>query len=75
VSEIIEHPDRIEDEPEPEVNLVAFGDSAVEFEVLVWLDSPRGRRTVRDRVYRRIFNRFDEEGIEIPFSQRVVHQK
>ncbi len=74
VYDILDEEDRVEDEPEPEVNMEGFGDNALEFQILVWLDSPRGRRTVRNRVYRRIFHRFNEENIEIPYPQRVVHQ-
>jgi len=41
--------------------------------VLAWIDGPRGKRRVRDHVYRRTLARFAEAGIEIPFPQRVVH--
>lgn len=72
---IVEATDRVLPEPEPEVNVKAFGDSAVALQVLVWIDGPRGKRAVRDHVYRRALARFEEEGIEIPFPQRVVHLK
>ncbi len=65
--------DRILPEPEPEVNVTALGDNAVVLQVLVWIDGPRGKRAVRDRIYRETLAQFQAEDIEIPFPQRVVH--
>lgn len=45
---------------------------AVTLQILVWLDGPRGKRRVRDRIFREALGRFAEAGIEIPFPQRVV---
>ncbi len=73
LDEILHTHDRILSEPAPEVNVTALDDSAVEIQVLAWIDGPRGKRRVRDHVYRRALARFDETGIEIPFPQRVVH--
>ena len=63
----------ISEEQEPEVIFDGFGDSALEFSIYVWLDGPRGRRHVRNAFNRKLLTRFREEGIEIPFPQRVVH--
>ena len=70
--EIIQASGRVLGEPEPEVNVTALGESAVELQVLVWIDQPRGKRAVRDRIYREALARFEEAGIEIPFPQRAV---
>jgi len=64
--------DRILSTPPPEVNVTALGDHAIVLQVLLWIDAPRGKRAVRDDVYRRALSRFAEAGIEIPFPQRVV---
>jgi len=72
VSEILQSSDRILSEPTPEVNVTSLGDNAVILQVLVWIDGPRGKRSVRDQVYRRVLAQFEEAGIEIPFPQRVV---
>lgn len=69
---IVQDIDRVRPEPEPEVNVAALGDNAVSLQVLVWIDGPRGKRAVRDQVYRRALARFEDAGIEIPFPQRVV---
>jgi MscS family membrane protein len=64
---------RILPEPAPEVNVRSLGDNAVVLQVLVWIDVPRGKRSVRDQVYREALRRFEAAGIDIPFPQRVVH--
>jgi MscS family membrane protein len=73
LQDIVRGQARILAEPAPEVNVAALGDNAIELQVLVWIDAPRGKRTVRDRVYREALLRFRAAGIEIPFPQRVVH--
>lgn len=74
LQDIVRGQARILAEPAPEVNVVALGDNAIELQVLVWIDAPRGKRTVRDRVYRDALTRFRAADIEIPFPQRVVHR-
>jgi len=66
---------RILSDPEPEVNVRSLGDSAVTLQVLAWIDAPRGKRGVRDAVYRCALTQLAEAGIEIPFPQRVVQLK
>ncbi len=73
ILEGLEEEHEISNEQEPEVIFDGLGDSALEFSVYVWLDGPRGRRHVRDAFNRQVLARFREEGIEIPFPQRVVH--
>lgn len=70
--DILRGTDRILQAPAPEVNVASLGDHAVVLQVLLWIDAPRGKRAVRDDVYRRALSRFAEAGIDIPFPQRVV---
>ena len=63
---------RILSAPAPEVNVRRLGDNAIVLQVLVWIDAPRGKRAVRNAVYRRALTEFEEAHIEIPFPQRVV---
>jgi len=60
---------------EPQVRLVNFGDSALEFQTLLWLSRPGIRRPNRSRgMYLwALETRLREAGIEIPFPQRDVH--
>jgi MscS family membrane protein len=73
LQDIMRRQPRILPEPAPEVNVRALGDDAVTLQILVWIDGPRGKRSVRDQVYREALAQFDAAGIDIPFPQRVVH--
>jgi small-conductance mechanosensitive channel len=58
----------------PAVRFVEYGDSSINFELLIWMnvrDVPR--RKVRSALYFAIFEAFREAGIEIPFPQRDIH--
>jgi len=68
-----ENPDVLDD-PAPVVRLMAFGDSAVEFELRVWsttLVHKRGK-LISDLNFA-IYDTFQQHGIEMPFPQRDVH--
>ena len=60
-------------EPPPSVRLVSFGDSAMEFQVLVWITQPEFRAKATDQINRAICEEFQRRGIEMPFPQREVH--
>jgi MscS family membrane protein len=72
LQDILHGQGRILPVPEPEVNVRTLGDSAVTLQILAWIDAPRGKRGVRDAVYRSALTQLTEAGIEIPFPQRVV---
>lgn len=58
---------------DPLVLLVEFGDSAVVFEVSVWIDDPWVLRRVRSDLNEAIWWAFKEKGIVIAFPQLDVH--
>lgn len=60
------------DEPEPRVRVREFADSAVDVELLFWVSAPVLRGRAKHAMFKRIHARFREEGIEIPYPQRVV---
>ncbi|MEO5867202.1 MAG: mechanosensitive ion channel domain-containing protein [Sphingomonas sp.] len=65
---------RVLKSPKPNVWLSAFGDNAVEHEILVWISDPEsGVGNVRSDVLNRLWWLFKEHGIEVPYPQRVVH--
>ncbi|MEZ4503211.1 MAG: mechanosensitive ion channel [Dehalococcoidia bacterium] len=66
------HPDVLR-EPEPHVRLNAFGDSAWDMELLVWLGTPTHWRDIRSVINFAIVEEFRERGVEIPFPQRDLH--
>lgn len=63
----------VAEHPEPRVRLRALGDSALQFELLCWIDEPVLRGRTLDSLYEAVYNRFREEGIEIPFPKRDVY--
>ena len=64
----------VSDYKEPVVRFVGYGDSSIDFDLLVWIDVHNvPRRQVRSSLYFAIFDEFKKAGIEIPFPQRDVH--
>ena len=62
-------------DPTPRVRFREFGDSALLFQVLFWIEKPEMRGRVTDHINGCIYSKFMEESIEIPFPQRTVHVK
>lgn len=66
--------DRVLREPAPVVLLKNFGESGIDMELAVWIDTPEaGELLLRSDLNWAIWEGFRREGIEIPFPQRVVH--
>ena len=61
--------------PEPRVRFREFGDSSLNFQLMVWIDEPVLRGRAVDELNTGIYKRFLAENIEIPFPQRVVHMQ
>lgn len=67
---------RVQDDPEPKCQMMGFGDSSVDLELRIWItDPPNGRANVCSEVLLEVWDRFHEQGIEIPFPQRDLHVK
>jgi small-conductance mechanosensitive channel len=60
-------------DPLPRVRFREFGDSALKFQLLAWIDEPRLRGQAIDDLNTNIYKSFQKEGLEIPFPQRDVH--
>ncbi|MFW3145511.1 MAG: mechanosensitive ion channel family protein [Thermoplasmatota archaeon] len=68
------HPDVHEDEEHQTIYRFSdFGDSALMFAVTFWVKDYNDQWRVASEVRERLFKKFEEEGIEIPFPQRVLH--
>ncbi|MCP4319827.1 MAG: mechanosensitive ion channel family protein [Hyphomicrobiales bacterium] len=61
--------------PAPFVVFTGFGASSLDFELRVYLSDVLSGLTVATDLRTKIFERFKEEGIEIPFPQTDVHIK
>ncbi|WP_245558460.1 mechanosensitive ion channel family protein [Fulvivirga imtechensis] len=61
--------------PEIIVRLIGFGDSSVNLRASVWASNPRDGFAMKCDLHKSIKERFDQEGIEIPFPYRTIVYK
>lgn len=61
--------------PLPQVFFTEFGDSSLNFELLVWTSDPSRQFPLKSDLYFRIEEIFREQQISVPFPQRDVHLK
>lgn len=66
------HPDVLQSPP-PKVLFQGFGESALNFELLVWTALPNRQFLLKSDLNFRIFEAFQQRQIEIPFPQRDLH--
>ncbi len=67
---------RVLGDPPPQCLLKGFGDSSVDLDIRIWIDDPaEGRSNVISEVLLRVWDLFQEHGVEIPFPQRDLHLK
>lgn len=60
--------------PEPDVFFDEFGDSSLNFLLVVWTSEQTDRPApFKSDLYFAIFDKFKEHGVEIPFPQRDLH--
>ncbi len=63
------------EDPEPRVRFREFGESSLDFELLCWINDPADKGKAIDWLNTRIFKKFKEEAIVIPFPQRDIYMK
>ena len=61
--------------PAPQVFFVEFGDSSLNFELLVWTSDPSRQAPLKSDIYFRIEEIFKQQEIKVPFPQRDVNLK
>ena len=67
---------RVLNSPKPNIWLKEFGESSVNFDLLVWIKDPEGGvGNVRSDILNRVWWKFKENEVEIPFPQRDIHVK
>lgn len=59
--------------PQPQIWFQGFGDSSLDFDLLVWIREPRHKDRIRSDLYYLIEANFRRNSIEIPFPQRDLH--
>ena len=70
---VAEENPRVLREPGPEVRFDDFGDSALQFSLLVWAENPRVERSIASDLRFAIDSAFRTADIEIPLPQRDLH--
>jgi small-conductance mechanosensitive channel len=67
---------RVLESPAPTVWLNAFGESAIQFEIQIWIDDPEeGIGNIRSDVLKRLLVLFRDNGIRLPYPQRDLRVK
>lgn len=61
------------EDPAPRVRFRVFGESSLDFELLVWIADPGSRGLALHELNCDIYRTFAREGITIPFPQRDLH--
>ncbi len=61
--------------PAPQVFFIGFGDSSLDFELLIWTSDPSRQAPLKSDLCFRIEEIFNEQQINIPFPQRDVNLK
>ncbi|WP_332812359.1 mechanosensitive ion channel family protein [Sphingomonas sp.] len=65
--------ERVLKTPKPNVWLRAFGDNALEHDILVWIKDPAaGIGNVQSEILNRLWHLFKENNIEVPYAQRDI---
>ncbi|MEZ4560298.1 MAG: mechanosensitive ion channel [Caldilineaceae bacterium] len=60
-------------DPAPTVFFTGFGDSSLDFKLLIWINDPPRSAQISSDLRFMIFREFARRGIEIPFPQRDIH--
>ncbi len=60
-------------DPPPKVVFTEHGDSALSFDLVVWIGSPTSKVGVKNSVREKIDKAFNKEGIEMPYPTRDVY--
>lgn len=68
--------ERVLHDPSPGVNLTNFGADGLEFTLNYWMADPEnGQQNLRSLINLAILQSLRENGIEIPYPQRVIHTR
>ena len=60
-------------EPPPSIRFRGFGDSCLNFQLLVWIVQPEFQGRATHQLNQAIYEELQKKGIEIPFPQRDIH--
>ena len=60
-------------QPAPTVQFMGFGESSLDFNLLVWIDQPHRMPQIRSDLYYMLWDALTQHNIVIPFPQRDLH--
>lgn len=61
--------------PAPQVRMRAFGESSLDFELLVWIEAPEHKGRIAHDLYMAVYDALNDATIEIPFPKRDLYIK
>ena len=61
--------------PEPRVRFRTFGASSLDFQLLCWVDRPQLRGRITDELLTKIYKKFQQDEIEIPYTKQDLYIK
>jgi len=65
---------RVLSDPEPKCLFIDFGDSALKLQLRFWIaDAQNGVQNVKSEVLLRIWEKFRQQNVEVPYPQRDLH--
>jgi small-conductance mechanosensitive channel len=66
--------DRVLKDPDPKCLFIEFGESALKLQLRFWIaDAHNGVQNVKSAVLLRIWEKFKQQNIDVPYPQRDVH--
>jgi small-conductance mechanosensitive channel len=66
--------ERVLTDPDPKCLFIEFGDSALKLQLRFWIaDAQNGVQNVKSAVLLRIWEKFKEHAVEVPYPQRDLH--
>jgi len=63
----------IETDRVPSIHFTNLGDYALEFVIVLWVDSPGHQFAAKTKINEEVYNKFNEEGILIPFPTQSIY--
>jgi small-conductance mechanosensitive channel len=74
INEIVSDVDDVLNDPEPTILVDELADAAVNLKLRYWLENggDRSGLAVKDELFQRVKNTFDEEGIDIPYPTYTI---
>jgi small-conductance mechanosensitive channel len=68
--------ERVLADPDPKCLFIEFGDSALKLQLRFWIaDAQNGVQNVKSAVLLRIWEKFKEHTVEVPYPQRDLHMR